>query len=769
MKCLVIALLMLSLLYVCQGYKRKARYVYKYGCRFPDRPLYGTVKFNDHTRDAEYSCEPGFWLSIGLNDVYRRHCDQNGKLSGWNVKCIYPLSNQRRCQELQAPKNSIMIVSGYKTGDTAEFSCKNGYILLGEPVILCGTGYAWTAQVPTCRPYQTVEDYTHLLQEKFIDNFPGSTADSTGALGKLSPGKSGLEIFFVLDTSASVGLENLNLAKMFIVSIVKEFGVAYYTNGTTADGHSNGTRIGLVTFNSNASLIFGLNDESITSVQDVQNKLNTITKTSGGTDYNAALQQIILSTRCRDTEKNPTCKVGTNKAIFFVTDSERNQETERDKEILLGRVDTVKEKGFEIFAIGIGQRIDKVTLSEVASPPFAEHVFTVSSYDDLQKMSDIIAEKNIDYGQCGISGDTSSSTSDAKKGAWPWHGWIGVVQPDDVPGLATSCAGTLLCDKWFMTPAHCVTWVNTTSHTVHTVDTNWVNVHLGDHNFLDANDQNEIVVPVSKIFIHPSYSGIKLPEGVREYDVALLYLGRKNFTRPVLAKSIRPICYSGNDDIVGKNAKLMLSEERSSESSELPGYIAGWRIKSEKQWDYPLPEDSLKQSQTSIRSTSDCQKVFPDLSDTMFFCVGNRIRTETNEHADTGSAYVRNIYALERLVMIGIALSINTIEDDGVPGDFSIYLNVLNPDIASWATGLLRNCSIRVFEGGILTDDEDQAYEDELLMEESEDVMENKNSGVDENESVQEDKEEGEENNETNEEENLGDDDNENSEQERRK
>jgi len=39
--------------------------------------------------------------------------------------------------------------------------------------------------------------------------------------------------------------------------------------------------------------------------------------------------------------------------------------------------------------------VDKFALGDITTPPFYQHVFLIKSFEDLEKASDVIAEKDI--------------------------------------------------------------------------------------------------------------------------------------------------------------------------------------------------------------------------------------------------------------------------------------------------------------------------------------------------------------------------------------
>jgi len=87
------------------------------------------------------------------------------------------------------------------------------------------------------------------------------------------------DIVFVLDRSGSIGSANFNLTKSFLSRLV---------SGLDVDGGS--TRVGIVAFSTNVSLIFNLG--SYSTVADVQAAISAINYTTGGTNTARALAYV---------------------------------------------------------------------------------------------------------------------------------------------------------------------------------------------------------------------------------------------------------------------------------------------------------------------------------------------------------------------------------------------------------------------------------------------------------------------------------------------
>ena len=56
-----------------------------------------------------------------------------------------------QCPELAAPENGGVRVEGRDPGDRADYSCNDGYQLVGVAWRKCQTDGKWSGEAPTCR------------------------------------------------------------------------------------------------------------------------------------------------------------------------------------------------------------------------------------------------------------------------------------------------------------------------------------------------------------------------------------------------------------------------------------------------------------------------------------------------------------------------------------------------------------------------------------------------------------------------------------------
>ncbi|KAH3796117.1 complement C2-like [Dreissena polymorpha] len=646
----------------------------KYGCPLPKQPMFGAFKFNDRRKTLEYVCDQDFTL---MPPVSRwdtgRQCGDDKKWTGKDHDCVLDYRVQRQCPRLYPPTNGSVYVSGYQKGDKARYSCDIGYALEGQEEIVCLEYQAWSGLAPICRSYRNAADIAISMKEKFIDRFAGMSATSdSGAQARLSVGKRGLDVVILMDTSASIGPVSLELAKNFTKVIVKIFGVS-----ASADGGGNGTRFAFITFDQKPTIVFNLNDPTVRSVDAVIKKIDEIKNTGGGTNLVLAIDEayskVYMALLLNNVQRGGA---DTNRAVFILTDAEET--VKHDPKRLQTRTKWLKEE-FEIFALGVGRNIDRQTLRIIASEPPHEHVFFIDDFKDLQKIGDTIAERNLDFGECGKPGkaNVQQDTGEAVKGAWPWIGWIGA--------RGKLCGGALLCDQFFITAARCVSEVNKTSNETVSYPGHEISVSLGIIKLFDQDNEEQMTYPV-KVILHPTYTGIPDQYGIRNNDVAILDLGEINKTRPSLNSFIKPICFPYRR-LLNFSASL-LKDLKGLEHNDAKGFTAGWGLMPEQH--RQLPSNALNQNRRSIQSDRVCGLMYPGLDTERVFCVGN-IKPEPAEcRGDVGGVYMAELSNQWRYAALGINLRSY---DCSKERHFSVFLNLHHPDITGWMETVLGRCN----------------------------------------------------------------------------
>lgn len=660
----------------------------KFGCRIPREPLYGRFKFNRKLKALKILCEDGFQL-IGTPDIIycnRRkwtsiYFDAPQKILNFHDNCTDPFTSSKKCRPLNDPNNGHVFISSRDVGGVATFRCNEDYLLEGSDQRICYEGNIWSGEQPICRSMKTISDMASLIEDKMISKLSSATSSSedSSVQSKLAVGKSGLDIVLALDISSSIGEKSLNIAKDFMKLLVNRFNVSAH-----ADGGKDETRVALVTFSSKAKIVFNLDDDTVRSPEAVYEQIDSIKHgEGGGTNFVKLLQKIYRNIYYGIIDEDEERRKHATRAIFILTDAEDTSDPSNTAQLNTLATSLKGESGFEIFTIGVG-KTDKFKLSQIASESYTEHVFILNEMADLERMADIIKEKNIDYGQCGVSGNTEipEDSGTAKKNAWPWIGWVNVYDPDS----PKTCGGYLVCQRYFVTTATCVT-IDTDDGNATEVDSNKVLVTLGDYKLYNP-DATEIQVRVDDILLHPRFTGKANSYGVKDYDIALLDFGRDKSKLPGLSKQIRPICMAAglHSLVYASSDNSLLHLQQNWETKK--GFVTGWGHKVGQTLD--LPEQYLRQSKRTVHQNKRCKKRYPDLDTKKFFCVGNREESLRCKQTDNGGPYMDQINNEKQYAVLGMALDT---ADCDKSNRYSIFLKTLRKDIVEWLGTYLSDCN----------------------------------------------------------------------------
>ena len=105
----------------------------------------------------------------------------------------------------------------------------------------------------------------------------------------------------------------------------------------------------------------------------------------GGTNTEAALSKVYH-------DVSPEARKGSHKVLFLITDGRSNAGT--NPRHFAGRL---RERNYEIFAIGITKNADQNELKSIASQPYRSHIHLLADYATLEKLKDMITGKG--YGK----------------------------------------------------------------------------------------------------------------------------------------------------------------------------------------------------------------------------------------------------------------------------------------------------------------------------------------------------------------------------------
>ncbi|KAK3579041.1 hypothetical protein CHS0354_029897 [Potamilus streckersoni] len=171
------------------------------------------------------------------------------------------------------------------------------------------------------------------------------------------------DVVFVIDSSSSIWEPYFVQQLEFVKQLVKAFDVG-----------QDKTRIGALTFSNKTITEFHLN--TYDNKQDVLDAISAIKFAQGDetNTYDAlmVLRSDFFSERNGDRSDVPNIAI-------VLTDGESSDEASTAQEAKLTR-----KAGVAIFAIGIGDAVNKVELEEIASSPKSDYMHTLVNFNELQ-------------------------------------------------------------------------------------------------------------------------------------------------------------------------------------------------------------------------------------------------------------------------------------------------------------------------------------------------------------------------------------------------
>lgn len=175
-----------------------------------------------------------------------------------------------------------------------------------------------------------------------------------------------MELVFVIDSSESVGPDNFEIIKDFVMALVDRVTVG-----------RNATRIGLVLYSLEVNLVFNLARYS--TKEEIKLAIRNIPYmgegTYTGTAIRKATQEAFFSSR-----------VGVSKVAIVITDGQTDK---REKVKLDLAVREAHAANIEMFALGIINTSDPTRneflqeLNLIASDPDVEHMFLIDDFNTL--------------------------------------------------------------------------------------------------------------------------------------------------------------------------------------------------------------------------------------------------------------------------------------------------------------------------------------------------------------------------------------------------
>ena len=179
---------------------------------------------------------------------------------------------------------------------------------------------------------------------------------------------------FVLDSSGSIGADNYETVKGFVIDFTKELTIG-----------PKDIQVGVVTYSNSAETVFDLDDHRSNS--ELQNAISNITYTGGGTNTPAGLQEMLTlfdSTVAKGARNDTTVL----RFAVVITDGQSGV----DVESTTAEVKAVIP-GILVFALGIANADNEELRLIATGPQYINHIdnFAESALDDVLAQQTFLA------------------------------------------------------------------------------------------------------------------------------------------------------------------------------------------------------------------------------------------------------------------------------------------------------------------------------------------------------------------------------------------
>uniref|UniRef100_A0A3P9C6A4 VWFA domain-containing protein n=1 Tax=Maylandia zebra TaxID=106582 RepID=A0A3P9C6A4_9CICH len=327
----------------------------------PDHVRIGLVQYSDNPL-TEFLLNTFENKDDILNNIIKLPYRGGGTMTG---KGLEFMSNEhfvgkagsRAAQKV--PQIAVVITDG-KSQDDVESHAKNlrrrGIVLYAIGVIIFAIGVGDVNQ-------QQLESIVNLPAHHFL-----YTIDSYQALQRLTDTAKLADFVFIVDESGSIGSENFDLVRSFLLSIVSGFDVG-----------DKRVRVGIVTYSDQATALVYLNNFNETD--SLLNFIKILPYRGGGTNTGAALDFTRKNIFTEDAGSRKD--KGVQQVAVVITDGE-SQDNVTEAAAALRRA------GVTVFSIGV-EGANKKQLEVMAGQDKAR-VFYVDNFDALEKLYKNITE-----------------------------------------------------------------------------------------------------------------------------------------------------------------------------------------------------------------------------------------------------------------------------------------------------------------------------------------------------------------------------------------
>uniref|UniRef100_A0A8C1UN68 C3/C5 convertase n=1 Tax=Cyprinus carpio TaxID=7962 RepID=A0A8C1UN68_CYPCA len=444
-----------------------------------------------------FSCHEGFVLTGSAE----RNCTQWGGWTGTTPVC----DNQSEdCKNPGTPPGALRSGERFRIGDKVHYLCQSGLDMLGPSERHCLDSKEWSGAEPRCYAQYTYDQPDAVAQAlggsltavmdvshpDFKKQGEKRTFQALGRTIRVAEGR--LNVFILLDTSASISPESFHLAKNATIQLVQKL-----------DSYEVTMRFGIISYASEAKEIVSITNDLSQDVHYVMRKLHEFSDKSHGNKrgtnlhdaLNKVYEELALLRENKRSHFNETQNV-----IIIATDGYSNMGPNplnilpkiRNLFGYKSSIDHTKEELLDVYVFAVGQQVNKQELRSIASVKKDErHVFVLK-----------------DYRQLGLVFNQMISNFSVMQGP-------------------RTCRGSILTKSMVLTAAHCLIKVDSDESVTFTI--------------LGFSYKGNGRVKAMELILHPRFDvkGLK-DKNVKEfydYDIALIRL-----SDITISKNARPIC-----------------------------------------------------------------------------------------------------------------------------------------------------------------------------------------------------------------------------------
>ncbi|RXN13267.1 complement C2-like protein [Labeo rohita] len=364
-----------------------------------------------------------------------KNCTTSESITGGTVEYSNGGAAAEDCKNPGTPPGALRSGQRFRIRDRVRYQCQSGLDMLGPSERQCLDSREWSGTEPRCyaqysydQPAAVAQALGGSLTAVMDVSLPDFKKQEQGLGRTIKVAEGRLNVFILLDTSASITPESFLLAKNATVQLVQKL-----------DSYEVNMKFDIVSYASKPREIVSITNDPSDDVDYVLRKLKEFSGESHGNERGTNLHdaldrvynQLALLRENKRSHFNETQNV-----IIIATDGHSNMGPSPQTVLpkirhLLGykpgNIDHTQEERLDVYVFAVGAQVNKKELISIASSKRDEHhVFVLKDYRELglvfnQMISDSAVTK------CGVAQeelDKSEKTYTAR----PWHvdiSWVG--------------------------------------------------------------------------------------------------------------------------------------------------------------------------------------------------------------------------------------------------------------------------------------------------------------------------------------------------------